>query len=67
MLNYFSNHVISNGIGVDKLILLYKEQLFVLRSLGANIFSRREKKTQTQNQKKVKNPYNPKFELEISG
>lgn len=64
ILNNFSNHIISNGIGVVTLILIYREQIIVLTSLGTNIFSIRKKKS--QNQKKQK-PHTPKFELKISG
>jgi len=43
VVNYFSNHIISNGTGVGILILIYKEQLIILRSPGTNIFSIKEK------------------------
>lgn len=42
ILNYFSSHIISNDIGVVILILISREQITVLMSLGTNIFNVRK-------------------------
>lgn len=62
-----SLYYIRNDTGVAMLILIHKEQLVALGSPGINIFWHKRKKTQVKKQRKVKNPCNPKFEMEISG